>query len=799
MSPEKPIRGQIELTKDTAPIAVSLRAITDRKARGRLRAASTIDAIKTSLTRWVDNEGWTYEFENQPRVTIAEKDIKRAASTVDLKVWDASNTLIFRDRIHVWDGFPVLVPDGTQRQETLLTGEINLVDNFKEDPVEAVKTDLAHTVRVVTKTGTVPWVKDKPGTVSTFYASTNDTSLRSGDNTSYANARAGSNLDAQSGLSSGFIAGQGCSWAFGRDFLWNCAESCFRFDTSALGAGTTVTAVQLAIYGVSDDSGTDFTVEARAVDLGAAVDTGDWVAGADLGALTRVATFDTSGGWATAGYNNFTEDGSNFQSAISLTGNTDVLLSSSRQAAGSSPSGDEHVSGYYANYTGTTRDPKLVVTHTPANTAPTITAGPTTTYASGTCTTPTVTWGVTFTATDSEQTGADALTYYIRTSSTFGAGTQVATGTCTSGVSKAVTGLAYNAPGVVEGTQTLYLHIYDGALNTVTASSFTLVRRFIRSTAGTGGTLSGVLSRAPIYGKAIAGAISSISGALSRVTGKVLTGISGGITGVLAKNTNKAVTGISGLLSASLTRTTQKALLGISGSLSGITSGVKIAVIELVGAISSLSGTVTFSLVFGKALAGSISSITGGISKTISKSLSGALGSLAASIAKSTVKSFSGTAGAVSGTVSKLTSLILVGAASTTSGSLTIGVGYTKAIAGELLSLTGNVSRITFKGLSGSSGAVLGALSSTKLYTKAIAGEIATITGSVTRFVTKSFSGVITGSGILSTAAAFYRTVTGSLSSLSGSFSFRSIIRRVKMKGGSVVRSVISGGSRILR
>lgn len=791
MSPEKPIRGQREFTKGTAPIAVSLRAITDNKARGRLRAASIVDAIKASLTKWVDSDGWTYEFENLPRVTISEKDIKRAASTVDLKVWDASNTLIFRDRIHAWDGFPVLVPDGTQRQEILDTGEINLVDNFKEDPLEAVKTDLAHTVRVVTKTGTVPWVKAKPGTVSTFYSGTSDGYLVSVHAT-YATARSThSGGTSPSDTATTMVCGQQKPGDF------QLYEMFVQFDTSAIDDGDTVSQAVLSLYGTVDLSTTDFTAEARVSDWGASLTTADWIAGESLSSLTRVATH-ASAGFTTSAYNDFTEDGLNFRSAVNTTGATRLILVSDRLVAGTEPTGNELWIVSTADETGTTQDPKLVVTHTAA-TPPTITSGPTTTYASGTCTTPTVTWGITFTATDAEQTGSNALTYYIRTSSTFGSGTQVATGTCTSGSSKVVTGLAYNASGVVEGTQTLYLHIYDGALNTVTASSFTLVRRFIKSVAGTGGTLSGALSKSSIYSRAVAGAISSISGALSRVTGKALTGISGGITGVLAKNTNKAVTGVSGLLSASLTRTTQKALLGISGSLSGITSGVKIAVIELVGVVSSLSGTVTFSLVFGKALAGSISSITGGISKTISKSLSGALGSLAASIAKSTVKSFSGTAGVVSGTVSKLTSLILVGTASTISGSLTIGVGYTKALTGELLSITGNVSRITLKALSGASGAVSGALSSIRIFSQVLAGEIATITGSITRFVTKSFSGVITGSGILSTAASFYRTVTGSLSSLSGEFSFKNIIRRVKMKGGSVVRSVISGGSRILR
>ena len=759
MSPEKPIRGQREFTKDTAPIAVSLRDITDNKARGRLRAASVVDAIKTSLTRWVDSDGWTYKFENLPRVTISEKDIKRAASTVDLKVWDASNTLIFRDRIHAWDGFPVLVPDGTQRQETLTTGEINLVDNFKEDPLEAVKTDLAHTVRVVTKTGTVPWVKAKPGTVSTFYADTGDGYVYS-NSTSYASTRSGSNLSASTD-----VFAREARWAkSGSDYY--IFEGFFRFDTSAIGVSEEITSAELALHGtgISIQNADGWTnILARLYDYGAGLDTGDYRAtdGTSSGDTLLASLPRTS--WSTSAYNTFSSE-SEFASSVTKGGWTGLYVLIQEAEAATAPTGTNQVVWYSADESGTSKDPKLVVTHAPPNTAPTITAGPTTTYASGTCTTPTVTWGVTFTATDSEQTGADALTYYIRTSSTFGAGTQVATGTCTSGASKVVTGLAYNASGVVEGTQTLYLHIYDGALNTVTASSFTLVRRFIKSAAGTSGALTG---------------------SLVRRAGKSLSGISGSVSGTLSRITNKALTGVSGALSGSL----------VADFIAGG--------IEYLQSVSGAIGTLTGSLAkaTNKSLSGVMSTATGEIARIVNKALSGSPASLSASLSRVTMKSFSGVSGILSGTLSanKTTVLALAGAISTISGTLATGAVYAKAIAGELLSLTGNVSRMTLKALSGASGAVSGALSSTRLFSKAVAGEIAAVSGSVTRFVTKSFFGTITGSGILSTAASFYRTVTGSLSSLSGAFSFRIIIRRAKIKGGSVVRSVISGGSRRLR
>ena len=307
----------------------------------------------------------------------------------------------------------------------------------------------------------------------TVYGNTSDGYITSTDGFSeyssslYPNARNGTGFTFTANTSGTSIT-VGQSYYAPLDIYISCYLAGLSF-TNTLVEGDTISAAELSMYLNWDYSSADFTVRLRAQNWGSTLATADWTTSFSS---TLLATRATSG--LGSGYNAFTSE-SAFVSNITKGGTNYWMLSSSEQEANSEPTTLEYVDWYASDESGTTKDPKLVITYT-SNTAPTITSGPTTTYASGTATTPTVTWGVTFTATDAEQTGTDALTYYIRTSSTFGGGTQVATGTCTSGSSKAVTGLAYNAPGVVVGSQTLYLHIYDGALNTVTAGSFTLLR-----------------------------------------------------------------------------------------------------------------------------------------------------------------------------------------------------------------------------------------------------------------------------------------------------------------------------------
>lgn len=350
----QPDRPQPALTRATAPTAFALRNIADRKARGRLRAAATVEAFGNEVA-WTDAEGWRYELEAPPRVTIAAKDNERAAATVDLKVWDATGTLIFRDRVHAWDGFPVLVPDGTQHEEDDGLGRKIRRDNFRESLLEAARSDLAHTVRVVTKSG--PWVKAKPGTVSTFYG-TNQQFLECNSAT-YADARSGAGALSAPSSNAYTLMGQMKSGA--TYYVWEAFED---FDTSAIADTDEVSAATLSLYITADLSATDFTMEARLYDWGAAVTTGDWVAGASLGSQTLLASLTTVGVTASA-YNEFADTA--FPANVNLAGVTRIVVNSANQTNNTAPTGQERMQYANGGTADTTSDPKLVVTHAAAS------------------------------------------------------------------------------------------------------------------------------------------------------------------------------------------------------------------------------------------------------------------------------------------------------------------------------------------------------------------------------------------------------------------------------------------------
>lgn len=107
------------------------------------------------------------------------------------------------------------------------------------------------------------------------------------------------------------------------------------------------------------------------------------------------------------------------------------------------------------------------------NTAPEITVPPTVSYGSFTRTGPNnspVT--VSFTATDAD---GDSLTYTIRTAGS-GGGTLVADGNANEGTPTNVN-IAHNAPGLVEGTNSLHVRVHDGTEWSSDASFTLLVDR----------------------------------------------------------------------------------------------------------------------------------------------------------------------------------------------------------------------------------------------------------------------------------------------------------------------------------
>jgi hypothetical protein len=191
----------------------------------------------------------------------------------------------------------------------------------------------------------------------TIYSGASDGSIQS-TNATYATARTGGTLAVQDAASGG-LCGQA------EFFGYACREAFMDFDTSVITDTDTIDSAALGIYGSNDFSTTDFTIQVRLNDWGGTLTTADWVSGASLSG-TLLATYATSGGWSTAGYNTFTDVA--FPANINKAGSTRVMFNSDRHAAGSAPAGftNEFVDAYYADDAGTTRDPKLVVVTTAA-------------------------------------------------------------------------------------------------------------------------------------------------------------------------------------------------------------------------------------------------------------------------------------------------------------------------------------------------------------------------------------------------------------------------------------------------
>ena len=141
-----------------------------------------------------------------------------------------------------------------------------------------------------------------------------------------------------------------------------CYQTPLMFDTSVVGTDAISYAI-LSLWLATDSSTTDLVVQARAISSYASL-AASWVAGASLSGQTLLAHISTSGIGATGAYKTLTDDA--MPANINKTGTTYLLLSSDRHAAGNTPTGSEFVIFDSANYTGTTRDPYLTITHAPA-------------------------------------------------------------------------------------------------------------------------------------------------------------------------------------------------------------------------------------------------------------------------------------------------------------------------------------------------------------------------------------------------------------------------------------------------
>lgn len=269
---------------------------------------------------------------------------------------------------------PILVPDGTKRTVTELGKEVE-IDNFKEDPEKAVRQILAETIRIVGKSSGKMVSGKRGNTVSTFYPDPN-TESTSVDGYSYV-LSAVSWADAHDALIGTAAADSDAStiWVLaGKDSLgnWFIWRSFFLFDTSSITDTDTIDSAVFSVYAIAvadnaDNDGNDFL---GVVTSSPATDTA--IITADFDQVGSTEQHDTGerkdiSGLSFSAYTDFTFNATG-RGNVSKTGISKFALREGHDLLNDAVvvdnNRDNRVSGYYADQSGTTNDPKLVVTHT---------------------------------------------------------------------------------------------------------------------------------------------------------------------------------------------------------------------------------------------------------------------------------------------------------------------------------------------------------------------------------------------------------------------------------------------------
>ena len=167
------------------------------------------------------------------------------------------------------------------------------------------------------------------------------------------------------------ICGTQMTWVFSWWFGY-LRRSIYTFDTSALGSTATLSGGVLSIYGLTKSDVAlitpDINIYSAAPASNTAVVAGDF----DSLGVTACSTTITYAGWSITGYNDFDlnayGDGLISQIGISKYGarmaKYDAVLTTPTSSSLSTRM-DCFLSGYFAENTGTSKDPKLVVTYTP--------------------------------------------------------------------------------------------------------------------------------------------------------------------------------------------------------------------------------------------------------------------------------------------------------------------------------------------------------------------------------------------------------------------------------------------------
>ncbi len=299
--------------------------------------------------------------------TISIESIKKIEGGVEIfarawrngkRVGFGSDGTVEIERFHIYNP-PYKASDGTTRIDTvtLPSGKQKelVVDNLIEDPVAAIKRDLAHTIHVVAKDDKKIVTGKVGNTTSTFTPPSSGFS-KGVDAAHPTWAEVHDATTAETSYSTGNNLFTYCGK---RATVYECYRVFTNFDSSALGDTDTISSATISYYGAGP-YGVNRSVNVYGSTASVPI------VNDDFDAVDTVAQSDTAialADWGTGAYEDFVLNATGIGN-VSKTGTTKfVLRDVTKDVANVTPTDDAGIQG---NWDTSGQEPKLVVVHTAA-------------------------------------------------------------------------------------------------------------------------------------------------------------------------------------------------------------------------------------------------------------------------------------------------------------------------------------------------------------------------------------------------------------------------------------------------
>lgn len=392
------LTGEPEAATDTASNAVLIEDAPDEAATSTAAIAEEEEPASTLSSMLADlspEEQATLKGQEIARLAqgrIAERVAReghafeiQAAEAIEgglqvfIRAWDASGQQIGfgedgsvdMERFRIFNP-PILVPDeqGTYVSTSTndITGEVRTY-RYREDASEALLQVLDHTLAVMArKHGSERIVPEKRGnTTSIFYTASGANSPVDGVTGNH-DSPSGNNYSNVRNASSGNGSGPADTVQDLRQYtngsFYQIMRHIYTWNTSALGSDT-VSSATISLYsdGASNPDGDSVSIVAATPGSTSDIVNADY----DQLGTTKFATDISFSNWDNE-YENFALNASGLAN-IAQSGISKFGVRTARDLSASAPTGNNSAAIHFADFTGTTRDPKLTIEHTAAATS----------------------------------------------------------------------------------------------------------------------------------------------------------------------------------------------------------------------------------------------------------------------------------------------------------------------------------------------------------------------------------------------------------------------------------------------